>query len=534
LRLPSAIFISAAALAHLHLVVLLGVLQQLERPLFRRQRFLGLLRLEVAFGGLHLRRRFRQRFRDRLEPWIDDADARFEFLNQFVDLGSQLGLRQVEEHDVLAELLGGQLRFVAHDVERRGDDLALLLRKLAHFAATASAASSLRLRGLVVLLERLHVHEVDVARRRLVAFGAVVVGGLRVVGDEVAGLHAQLLEVDRVAGLHFLQALAGAKELHGLLGAAVHRVEQLHVGDAEVVVGLGFDEDFLDGARRVVATRFDEGHHRRLILQDVDRVLRRRVHLLAVRSCELDFVEALVFDDELARERPIGLRRQPVVARFVHHDLPARRRHRRRDAHPHFGAAQRGDVAADVDFLYGQTRVGGEVILQFQLADGRQVEDRNGVGRRGDAVRLDVVRGALVEVEQYALESPRFGTRDERNALVLRALRGTRHERGILRREADQARGDRLIRSARDLRVSGRDLNRIRTRFRGGAREDQHRRQPVAQIGRSEDHEQERRDGNAGDRRRVALQRLLIDVVSALGGSALFDGLFDELTDQVG
>ena len=88
------------------------------------------------------------------------------------------------------------------------DDLALLLRELADLvaAATAAAAAGHRLRRLVVLAERPDLHEVDVARRRLRAGHAVVVGRLGVVGDEVARLEAQLLEVDGVRGGHFRAA----------------------------------------------------------------------------------------------------------------------------------------------------------------------------------------------------------------------------------------------------------------------------------------------------------------------------------------
>ena len=47
---------------------------------------------------------------------------------------------------------------------------------------------------------------------------------------------------------------------------------------------LHFGEHLLDRARAGVASRLGERHGRRLIVQDVDRVLRRRVDLLAVRA----------------------------------------------------------------------------------------------------------------------------------------------------------------------------------------------------------------------------------------------------------
>ena len=147
LALAAAAATAAAALAHLHLVVLLGVLQQLQRALLGRERFLRLLRLEVAFGRLHLGRRLRQRLGDLLERRIDDADARLHLADELLDLRAQLRLREVEEHDVLAVLVGRHLRLVAHDVERRRDDLPLLLRQLADLAAAAAtAAAGLRLR----------------------------------------------------------------------------------------------------------------------------------------------------------------------------------------------------------------------------------------------------------------------------------------------------------------------------------------------------------------------------------------------------
>ena len=86
---------------------------------------------------------------------------------QFFDLLSQFGFGQIQEHDVLAVLVGLGLGLVANGIERRRDDFALLPRQLADVlltAATAAALLGLRLRLLVVLLERPDLHEVDVAR----------------------------------------------------------------------------------------------------------------------------------------------------------------------------------------------------------------------------------------------------------------------------------------------------------------------------------------------------------------------------------
>ena len=112
-----------------------------------------------------------------------------------------------------------------------------------------------------------------------------------------------------MARRHFGQRLRAAEQVDGLLGAAVHRVEHLHLLHAEVIVGPHFGEDFFDRRGLRVASRLGEAHRRRLIGQHVDRVLRRRVHLLALRAIELDPVEALLVDLEVAGERAVGLHR---------------------------------------------------------------------------------------------------------------------------------------------------------------------------------------------------------------------------------
>ena len=105
LVLPAAAATAAALLGDLHLVLLLGVLQQLQRALFGRQRFLGLLALELSFGGLHFLRRLGQRLGNRLEGRIDRVEAAVHLAAQLFDLLPQLRLRQGEEHRVLAELV---------------------------------------------------------------------------------------------------------------------------------------------------------------------------------------------------------------------------------------------------------------------------------------------------------------------------------------------------------------------------------------------------------------------------------------------
>ena len=82
---------------------------------------------------------------------IDRAEPRLQLADQFVHLFAELGLREIQEHHVLAVLVRLGLRLVAHDVERRGDDFALLLRQLADLllsAATAATAAACDCVGL--------------------------------------------------------------------------------------------------------------------------------------------------------------------------------------------------------------------------------------------------------------------------------------------------------------------------------------------------------------------------------------------------
>ena len=90
----------------------------------------------------------------------------------------------------------------------------------------------------------------------------IVVGRLGVVGDEVARLQAELLEIERVRRGDFRQRLGAAEQVDRLLVAAVHRVEHLQLLDAEVVVGAHFGEHFLDRAGLRVAARLVEADRR--------------------------------------------------------------------------------------------------------------------------------------------------------------------------------------------------------------------------------------------------------------------------------
>ena len=262
---------------HLHLVLFFGLLQILQGLLLRWQRAVGAPHLQLGFGRLHLSRRERQQVGNLLERRIGGDQARVHAAHEPLDLLAQTPLRQRQHHGTLAQLVGGEGLLLAQHVEGAGDDLALLFRQRAHFGAAApapsAAATGLRRGRLEVLAERPHAQEVHVARGLLAAARVVVVGA-RVVGHRVARLHAEFLEIEGVAGGDLFQAFGAAVERHGLLGTAVHRVDQLETAHAEVVVGARFHHELLDRRGRRVAAGFGNRHRGRHVREHVDHVLR--------------------------------------------------------------------------------------------------------------------------------------------------------------------------------------------------------------------------------------------------------------------
>src|SRR5262249_51211503 len=113
---------------------------------------------------------------------------------------AQPRLREADDDRLLLQLVGRVVLAIALDVERRGDDLALVVGErvhLVHLAAATTAAAGHRLRRAEVLLERANAHEIDVARLAGTALAAVV-RGPGVIRDGVAGVDAELLEIERV------------------------------------------------------------------------------------------------------------------------------------------------------------------------------------------------------------------------------------------------------------------------------------------------------------------------------------------------
>ena len=260
---------------------------------------------------------------------------------------------------------------------------------------------------------------------------------------------------------HFRQRLGAAEQVHGLLGAAVHRIEQVDALHAVVVGGLHFREDLLDRRGVAVASGLVEGDARPLVGQDVDGVLRRGVHLLTGRPLELDLVEALRLHREVRGEGAVGLLRQWQRVVLVQDYAAARRGHGRRDREANVGALDGRHVAARFNRPRFEAGVAGEGVEHRQLVDRWQFDDIQREDGGAHAVRLDVVVGGLLEMEEHPLERSGLVGRDERHLFEGTLRVGADHQRRIGRSEAEQLRLHRLVGAARYLRAPGEDIDLV-------------------------------------------------------------------------
>ena len=137
-------------------------------------------------------------------------------------------------------------------------------------------------------------------------------------------------------------------------------------------------------------------------------------------------------------------------------------------------------------------------------------------------------------MKQHPFERDRVGGGHERYALERRARRCAHHERGVFRLEADEPRAHRLIRSPGHVGVARANVDLVRARRLGAAGNDQKRGQPVPQVGGSQNDEQDRRRCHGRQRRQVTPDARALDRAPVIDGATLFDGLLDELFDELG
>jgi hypothetical protein len=155
-----------------------------------------------------------------------------------------------------------------------GDDNFLLGRDQivdpALVAARHVAALALRQREL--LLVGLHFEEEDVAARLVGPRAAREIARAHVVRDDVARLHRQIFEKQRVPSGD-VDAGTRDRQRHDRLDI-LHRVDQVEAIDAVVVFGLRLDVDFLETGHRSIRGRLENAHVGRSILERANEVFR--------------------------------------------------------------------------------------------------------------------------------------------------------------------------------------------------------------------------------------------------------------------
>ncbi len=232
------------------LVGLLRLLQEAEGLLLGGERALEVLLVQGVVCTLHRVGRLRQDRRHVPEARIHAREAPgLHSLQKRLDLLLQTSLGQGDAHDVLAELVVRVAVSFTLEVEGGRDDLALELGQGRVIGALlpASLAAALLLRLLEGLLERADVQEVDVAGDRPRGPERSIVPRQRVVGHQVTGLQPELLEEEGVPDRRFRhRGPSGLEQRHGVLGPAVHRVDQPDVPDPVVVVRPDLQVDLLD------------------------------------------------------------------------------------------------------------------------------------------------------------------------------------------------------------------------------------------------------------------------------------------------
>ena len=267
---------STTSLAHLYLTEGgLGSLQMLQGPLCRRQGLTSPAGTKLLLGREHLFGSRRKLLDDLREPGVRLHHT--AILNPpnygFYPL-AQATLRKRQSRHVFSILLVRILVAIANHLEGRRDDLPLLLGELTIQALTPTTPAPTLIRLAVVATKGPDAHEIDVGGDRPPASDAVVVSHLSVVGNQIARLETQLLEVEGVCGRHLLGAPGPVEQIERILRIAVHRIDQLQRAQAVIVLGTDLDEHLFDRRSLDIPPRFLEPDRRRLVVERIDEIVR--------------------------------------------------------------------------------------------------------------------------------------------------------------------------------------------------------------------------------------------------------------------
>ena len=360
-----------------------------------------MLLVQLVFGPGHFLGRLGQLAADLPEPGVLLHHAAVVHpLDQRLHLLAETGLGQLDRGDVFFELALQVLAAVPHDLEGGRDDFTLALGQLAVRApAAAAAAAPTRIGRAVLAAEWRHVHEVDVGGGNLRLLGAAV-GGSRIIGNKIARLELELLQEEGVARHDVLERPGSAAiEVDGLLRLAVHRIDQLEILDAVVILRARLGEDLFDRRGARVAAGLGEVHRGRAVGEHVDRVIRRRHRQGAVWPLELDLVEPRPVHRERGAQMAVGSHGERDRGFALDPNLSRGRLERGRRPDLHLCTGEGGDIAAVFDLLHREPAVRRIVILQVHLLHVGDVGDLDAIERRPHAARFHEVVGGRVHAQ---------------------------------------------------------------------------------------------------------------------------------------
>ena len=412
-------------------------------------------------------------------------------LDQRACLVTQRQLDVGEHHGVLADFPAlarlGFLRLL-DQVPGRGDDfflspgdLVLLLLAPAHSAARGLRLREraverprlnekhVRLRGQLVItcdgVVRDEVPRHEVCNRKLAAgldrrVGFCLVGFLR--GHDDLRRVAHLFEEERV-GRSCLLGPAALAEPDALHLAAVDRVVEVERRQAEIVLGLGLDDDFFDGRRLVVASGMSQlngglpvGYQRdEVVFADTDRLA--VVDGGDVVTAVLDHLEATRAGEFVSGHRggtPVVELNHAIGERLVGLDLDL-----------DLGALHGVDVAAGIfdDVFHARPR--RVVIGQLEVLDHRHRDDIDGKLVAADAPRRDVIAKWLAEGGEEELVAAALLLPPHGRLFPVEAIGVLGVERGGGGLEARDLRGDDQVGALTNRCVARADIDLIERRF---------------------------------------------------------------------
>ncbi len=141
--------------------------------------------------------------------------------------------------------------------------------------------------------------------------------------------------------------LVPAPASHSLLGAAIHRIMQLHVLQSEIVLGIHLNRHFFDGRRLEVPAGPRQLDLRRMVLLRFDEVVLAQPHGLAAFQ-RSHVIHAVLENRDGGHQRAAGVVLEAQAGTVIQHQHAVRKRAIGDDLHIRLRAFHRAQVAARI------------------------------------------------------------------------------------------------------------------------------------------------------------------------------------------